>query len=572
MLLFNTACVTVKSGLGKVTSVEDTLLLETGSKLERCLVDHDLIQSVDLNTEALADVELAALAETNSFAALGQSMSGGGFSGGLSPLFNYGYAGYSAEFRGVASLIEQDSFDEAAAYYARRSGSMITGEAYTLETAKKVGSLGLVTRGAIALDYGDLDCSTAFLTAAADIRSDIETGSLFEEFVGKATDYSLDGYERVLMLNQLALNYLLQSEPNAYPVTQQSRRYQDEQRELYAKEYEQIKAEAAKKQQEANNYNQNAMGDISNDEMLLRAKEIAGRVPSPYVNPLADYFSAVMAEIEATSPMARFGVWDEARIAWSKANKLYPDNPLIERALEHATFETNKPKDAVEKYTLSQSDLQSSDFFRGDPDAQVRPIMGEERIIHVLAAVGLSPERKVLMVRIPMEDNFIAIKIPYMSEVETKIAGVEVHINDKTYPLTLISDVEAMISRYHEDSMPLKIGAALASGFAGYYMSQELGGGGLFSMMFNEMTQQMTMPSTLGWMSLPKAYYAARIVAPRGVDQLQIDIIGEDGDVISSHQQTIIPDNSTMVYARAVNDKIRSVAQEKTFTLNLVNQ
>ncbi|MFK7866731.1 MAG: hypothetical protein AB8B77_04750, partial [Alphaproteobacteria bacterium] len=304
---------------------------------------------------------------------------------------------------------------------------------------------------------------------------------------------------------------------------------------------------------------------------LENARKIASRVTSPYVNPLADYLSAVMGEIEATAPAPRAGIWDETRIAWLKADKLHKNNPIILDGLAHATFETNKldpnaPKDM--EFLLSDADY-SAEMVAAMQDKEMKPISRDQRIIHVIAGLGLAPERKVMMARIPINESFIALKIPYMSERKTDLTGFRVKAGDQIHNLAMISDIEAMISRYHEDGMGLKIAGALVSGFTGYYLSEQMGGG-LIGSIFNEVTQQITMPSTLGWISLPKAYHAARIILPRGIDTVTLEVLGKNGKVIDQIEQKILPHDSGLIYARSIDGRLTATSQSTRFTMNLL--
>ena len=564
-------CLTTNKGLGEITALPDIMELRAGSPLEKCLIDQELIQETDLDFDKLEEIEVEAATQTNLLRGLSAGLQGqpGIENAGL--FLQAGYTGYSAKVRGISWLLEQGKFDAAAAYLARRSANYVSGDSDGFKTARQVGSLGLIMRGSIALDRGDVSCATVFLRAAEDLIEDKESGSYAQALLRATTDYSVEGYERVLLLNQYALGTILEGNPAAYPVTQRARRYQDEQRIIYEDELDK-----ARDEEEAydGTGTDTSVEDILADQGFRENAKIAARVSSPFVNPLADYLSAALSEIEATAPNPRSDVWGDAVIAWKKTSELAGDNPSVRQGLADALVNSGMDPQSAELTEIT-GDLPAIREAAAVPEYRAQT-HDDQRIIHVIAALGLAPERKVAIARIPFDTSFLALKLPYQDPVDTSASRLLVEIGDQKQELNLISDIEAMIMRQYQDRLPLDIAGAAISAIGGYVAGQQVGqwlgdespGGGLFGALTNELTQQATMPSTTGWTGLPQSYLVARLVVPKGIDQLRLTLLDSWGDPMRVENVPILPDDSLVVYARAVDGYLSARAQLRPYDLD----
>ena len=563
-------CLTTNKGLGEITALPDIMELRAGSPLEKCLIDQELIEETDLDFDKLEEIEVEAATQTNLLRGLSAGLQGqpGIENPGL--FLQAGYTGYSAKVRGISWLLEQGKFDAAAAYLARRSANYVSGDSDGFKTARQVGSLGLITRGSIALDRGDIACATVFLRAAEDLIDDKENSSYAQALLRATTDYSVEGYERVLLLNQYALGTILEGNPAAYPVTQRARRYQDEQRIIYQDELDKARADNANSAPESDT----SVDDILADQGFRENAKIAARVSSPFVNPLADYLSAALSEIEATAPNPRSDVWGDAVIAWKKAAELAGDNPSVRQGLADALVNSGMDPQSAELTEIT-GDLPAIREAAAVPEYRAQT-HDDQRIIHVVAALGLAPERKVAIARIPFDTSFLALKLPYQDPVDTSASRLLVEIGDQKQELGLISDIEAMIMRQYQDRLPLDIAGALVSAIGGYVAGQQVGlwlgdespGGGIFGALTNELTQQATMPSTTGWTALPQSYLVARLVVPKGIDQLRLTLLDSWGDPMRVENIPILPDDSLVVYARAVDGYLSARAQLRPYDLD----
>ena len=568
--LFISGCLTTNKGLGQVAALPDIMELRAGSPLEKCLIDQELVQETDLDFDKLEEIEVEAATQTNLLRGLSAGLQGQPGIENVGFFVQSGYTGYSAKVRGISWLLEQGKFDAAAAYLARRSADYVSGDSDGFKTARQVGSLGLITRGSIALDRGDVVCATVFLRAAEDLIEDKESGSYAQALLRATTDYSVEGYERVLLLNQYALGTILEGNPAAYPVTQRARRYQDEQRIIYQDELDKARADNANSAPESDT----SVDDILADQGFRENAKIAARVSSPFVNPLADYLSAALSEIEATAPNPRSDVWGDAVIAWKKAAELAGDNPSVRQGLADALVNSGMDPQSAELTEIT-GDLPAIREAAAVPEYRAQT-HDDQRIIHVIAALGLAPERKVAIARIPFDTSFLALKLPYQDPVDTSASGLLVEIGDQKQELGLISDIEAMIMRQYQDRLPLDIAGALVSAIGGYVAGQQVGlwlgdespGGGIFGALTNELTQQATMPSTTGWTALPQSYLVARLVVPKGIDQLRLTVLDSWGDPMRVENIPILPDDSLVVYARAVDGYLSARAQLRPYDLD----
>ncbi len=398
------------------------------------------------------------------------------------------------------------------------------------DLAKSVGVLGLAERATLDLSYGNIDCAVQFLDFAAQ-RSDVEQGSFWGS--------DLEGYEHIMLLNMKAMAYLLAGDERARNMVQASRDLQSAVREKYAAELDKAKAEAEKQSQTEALPNQAGwLGefDAAFQATALRENaQVAGRVATPYVNPLADYLSGVLSETEALSGSGSLDEFSRSSIGWTNAAKLAPQSSFLKAAAADARkWQTaGAPKGA--------------------------------KVVNVLVGAGSAPQKAVTSMYFNYEGKPFPVMLPITTPQPTAVRPEQgrVSVGGKSASLELVSDIEGMAVRHAEDERGAEMLAALVRGWVAFRAGEAAGANSsnaFVNILGSAVRDALAEPSTDAWLSLPKGYYAARIVAPASATEVTVSVPGA-GE--STFQLAEGP--STFIYATAKDSGLWGVAQQAVF-------
>ena len=395
--------------------------------------------------------------------------------------------------------------------------------------AKDAGVLGLVERAAVSLSFGDLECAANFLDLGLQ-RSDRQQGSFWGS--------DLEGYEHIMALNMKAMAYLLAGDERARNMAQASRELQGLAREQYAEEIEKKNQKAAQSSAENGLPGQQQLLQSFNEAFNLSAlrsnPKIANRVATPYVNPLADYLSAVVAETEAFAGTGTMDEWSRASIAWRNAYTLAPNSPFLQNASRQAdTWQKTQPPEGL-------------------------------KVVNVLVGVGAAPSTAVASLYVNADGKPFPVMMPVKVPQSDRINGAgQVIVGGQSAAFELVSDVEGMVMRKSEDERGAEMIAALVRGWIAFQAGEAAGANSdnLFGRVVgNALRDSLAEPSTNSWSSLPKSYFAARMLVPVSEVQVEVSIPGAGSQAFQLNS-----DQATFVYVTAKDNRLWGLAQDTPF-------
>ncbi len=462
------------------------------------------------------------------------------------------YSGYSEHYLPVKAEISRGRFDVAVQKLktlskpaARVSSPSVGGddrntsrEGDSTSLAPLVspgGFLNAVELGTLLLDSGAFPDAIERFAAAEDalveMKTQSKTGRFFSDLLGRFGEtlsgkeeivaYRGEGYERILMLNYKAIAYLLEGDRRAYNVTRRAidwqniekRRFEEKLREAQTKLNE-LDRESG---ESGSRYDQGFVERLVGEQFAsLDAR--ASSVPSAYVNPFGYYVSGVVHEFESASDIT---LRDNARISYEKALKLNPNAAV----LKEAVADLSKPAKR-----------------------------NDDRLVHIVAAVGFAPEKKTLLYGLRFGEHVLPVKLPIYEPVPSQVRRIEVR-DMKGRILQVLSplaDVEAIALRHQKDSRPfqnLRVGVAVArSAVEKSFLSRF----GKLGQAIAKMRDAMTTPDMRAWMSLPATIQAARLHLPQGTQRIQLVSIGQGRRELARTTVSLGKGPHGFVYARSI--------------------
>ena len=461
------------------------------------------------------------------------------------------YSGYSEQFLPVKDEIRRGRFDLAIAKLkalndppARADdGGNTAGNA---EDERTTGSfLNAVELGTLAVDSGSFSDAIERFARAEEAIVERKTrsktfgifrdvlGTLGEMLTGKEeiVDYRGEGYERILMLNYKTIAYLLKGDRRAYNVTRRAidwqniekRRFEERLREAQAK----LNELDRESDQSGGRYDQGSFYQVVGEQYaVLDAR--ASSVPSAYVNPFGFYVAGLVQEFESASDIT---LRDNARISYEKALKLNP-NAIV---LKQAVVDLSKPAKR-----------------------------NDDRLVHVVVAVGFAPEKKTLLYGLRFREHVLPLKLPIYEPVRSQVRRIEVRdMNGKTLQvLSPLADVEAIALRHQKDSQPfqnLRVGVALARSAVEKTLLSQFG---QLGQIIGRMRDATSTPDMRAWMSLPARIQVARLRLPQGTARIQLVSIGQGGGELARTTVSLGKGPHSFVYARSIEGHLVAHASE----------
>lgn len=402
--------------------------------------------------------------------------------------------------------------------------------------------LARVELGLIAFESGDLETAITYLRQAEEAqnaRRDATGMTAAGNKIGDAASYvfgTISGqkgigrynpldHERVLQLNYMALAYLLQGDRRSYNIT---RRCIAEQGELKTKFDRQLTESQSKYAQQTGDPSKVTEGDRQSFDGLAGVFRAYGaqanRVSSAYVNPLGDYLAGVIQEIASREQAA---LRDNSRIAYQNAVKLCGRSPQLSAAAAAM--------------------------------ARPRPPTNE-RVLHVIAGEGFSPQREVLTYGLNIRDQVVPVRVPVFKPVGSPVQRIAV-LGAKGAPLANldpIGDFEAIRMRDQQDRVPLIMLDIFASTLASYFTGQATKNMGVLGGFLRQVRENNASPDTRSWLSLPGRFHAARLVLPANTRSVQLASFDAGGRRLNTETVPVSPTEAqSIIYARVTPGAMR---------------
>lgn len=394
--------------------------------------------------------------------------------------------------------------------------------------ANKIGVLGLAERATVSLSGGDLECTVNFLDFGIQ-ASDRQQGTFWGA--------DLEPYEHIMAVNMKAMAYLLSGDERARNMAQASRELQARAREEYAAALAEEQQNAEQESSQRGLPNQTEWLDLFNaafnDSALSSNPEMASRMASPYVNPLADYLSAVIAETEASAGTGTLDEWSRASIAWKNASTLAPSTGFLSAASD-----------------------QTRAWQRSSPP-------NGKKIVNVLVAMGAAPTDAVSRMYFNYQGSPFPVMMPVKVSQQNGFTSGSISAGATTASLEMVSDVESMVMRAYEDRRSGEMLTALLRGWIAYEAGKAVGsnsGNAITSVLGNVVRDSLAEPATNSWSSLPAGYMAARIVVPVDQSQVTVTVPG-----IGTETFDVNADQATFVFASVRSNRLWGQAQSAAF-------
>lgn len=333
---------------------------------------------------------------------------------------------------------------------------------------------------------------TAFDDKAKISASDIGATATSLVLNDNAIPYRGPGYERIMLHQYQALNYLFSGDyQGALVEVRRSNELQSSEQERYQKSQKSVQA----------------MANGTIDAEVNRLGQAAGTVTSSFLNAYSYYITGVLHEV--------LGEPNDAFIDYRKAAQITPDNTYLQQDLVRLAKQLGMP--------------QYDEFKKRWGDAKL-PKAGEGQVI-LMVEKGFVPEKQALTVPFTIHGNWQTVSLatygPNNSYVpETQVQGLGTVL--KTEP---IANIDALAITALKEDLPGTLVRQVARVYAKSEMAYQVEKSGkpgnnaadigsIAMQIFNVVTEQADRRS---WLTLPKQAQIGRRYLNPGEYTLQLD-------------------------------------------------
>ncbi|NMH65411.1 COG3014 family protein [Shewanella salipaludis] len=323
-----------------------------------------------------------------------------------------------------------------------------------------------------------------------------------------AIPYRGPGYERIMLHQYQALNYLFSGDPQGALV--EVRRSN----ELQSSEQARYQASQASVQ---------AMANGTIDAEVSRLGQAAGTVTSSFLNAYSYYTTGVLHEL--------LGEANDAFIDYRKAAQITPDNPYLQQDLVRLAKQLQMP--------------QYEEFKRRWGDAS--PPGPQQGQLIMMLERGFVPEKQSLTVPFTLHGNWQTVSLATYLPNRTPVAPARVQGLGSVLKLAPIANIDALAITALKESLPAALVRQVARVYAKSEMNRQVdkhGNGtggdiaGIAMQLFNIVTEQADRRS---WLTLPRQAQLARRFLDAGNYDLSLDN--------ARAQIAVQPGRSTLVWA-----------------------
>lgn len=430
----------------------------------------------------------------------------------------------------IATLLEK--LDQQ---YVTEDGDKMSRDDIIDELVKKNSELSIIERGLLMLNSGNFEKALLYFDAAEIKMEQTEAESGMYKFgstVAKGgiasllgaeeiNDYTMRGYEKVMLYNYKALCYMLLGDRKAYNVT---RRAIDKQQEEWEK-FKELLAKFEEKKAEQNAETKEIASQIDVDTRDADTKKKAELVPNAYVNPFGDYMNALLMELDSIDDKS---IRDNSIIAYKK---------VLENNKDCATATT-----AIKEVR------------KGLPKGK--------KLVHILLADGFSPERKESTQGYQIDKLKAVVNFATATPIPSNVLGARVSYAGAKQNFSSLSKMESIILRDDQDRLPFRTAmvtlALLRSGAASAFLG-DLGVG---------LVAKMQRPDTRSWLTLPNKVIVARLYVPNATKQLTIETFDANKKTMAQTSVAIADKGPTVVYAVSYDKQLSAFANKNSWIIN----
>lgn len=316
----------------------------------------------------------------------------------------------------------------------------------------------------------------------------------------KIMRYEGYSYEKVMLTTQMALNYLAMGDWNSARVAIR----QTHEREaliaevhdlLYAKQEQAARQKGVDTQiQDLNGY---PVATLNTPSMV----NLKNSYQSAFSHYLAGYIYEALGERDLAAP------------GYRNAIELRPDEPILQEALKNLTRNSSR--------SAQQSD------------------------VLIIVQSGFAPKRESFNLSVPIPTNngivHVVVSLPVITDVGYGSRFNTIAVNGNTYPLTEITNIEAMSRRALRDDMPMilirTITRATTRAIAQQQLNKEISPwAGLALGLAGMLIEQADLRT---WRTLPDSMQIARLNLPKGNQTITLPNGSQLEVTISNNYQVI---------------------------------
>lgn len=326
-----------------------------------------------------------------------------------------------------------------------------------------------------------------------------------------AIPYRGAAYERVLVHQFQALNYLALGDREGAAVELRNAQQQQRQSELeYADDLSKAQGEAVQ--------NKVLLSDFDNHFAGMDA--VTGKLKNSFQNGYTFYMSAVIWEA--------LGEYNDALVDYKKALELVPDNAA-----------------------LQQDVIRANGYFGGGS----KPPAGHGAVV-VLFEQGFVPARRGININIPTTDGgWFSVAFPvYDANDYVPPSPLTVRYNNQRVETAVLSDTSALAVKALKEQVPRMLVRQVLRARTKYEMQKQAAqqgglGAQLFTNLYNLVSEQADLRS---WLTLPANAQAVRLSLPAGMQSLEMS--GSTGSL--SVPLTVRAGSTTIIRVVEVNGRL----------------
>jgi len=460
------------------------------------------------------------------------------------------YTGYSKDFQPYKTCLLSGNLEDVLKRMSQEEAPIREKCDSDEEFAQKLGLLGLLERTSLALQAGDIEQSIRYSQLAELIFEDRENesyfsgglasvGSMFANVVGAGEygRYNAVGYEKVLLLNLKALDYLLMGDVRAFNVARLGIQWQAEEKEIFYKELEKVTEEnRATTDETAQNQNsdKSSVQDKASIFSAIKAEYAkydseALKVSSAFVNPFGDFLAGTVNEFKSVKDKS---LLSNAHISYKQALQLCPNSRVLKLAV----------KDTKNKRSASN-------------------------LIQIVAFDGLAPEKQVLKfgVLVPNLSAPLNVELPIYTAIPNRVKKIQVTTTGGKVLSTLspIANITALAFRHQKDMLPatqsLVVSSTLRDALIKETGNRYLSGLGTLVGSVIDSTME---PSTSSWMSLPSQVLGGRFHSKRGLKKLKVVSYGTGGKRLAQQEITLSEGDRHLVFIRTIDTTLATYSSK----------
>ncbi len=460
------------------------------------------------------------------------------------------YTGYSQWFQPYKEDLKAGKLDTVLSKMEKEEKSMRSSGMDDDAFAQKMGLLRLLERSSLSLQAGDVERSLYYSQLAEDIIEERSGESYtkggvaaFGGFIasvagaGEYGRYDAAGFEKVMLLNLKAMDYLLQGDERSYNVARLAIQWQTEEKDRFEKNLRDVKKDAdsvsKKSSKKATSSDKQSVYSALEKE-FAQYDSTALKVPNAFVNPFGDYLAGLINEFKSVKIKS---LLSNAHISYKQALKLNKNSKVLQQAVK----DTGKKRSA-------------------------------DRLIQVVAFDGFAPEKKVLSfeVAVPGLADPLDIEVPTYEPVPSRVKRIKVTTTGGKVltNLYLVADIEALALRHQKDSLPAIQAMVVASSLRDALI-KDVGNqmmGGLGSLVGNVLDSTME-PNTSSWMSLPSSVYAGRFHPGNGLKKIKVIAYDAKGKKLSQQTIDLAKGNRHFIFVRTIDSTLAAYPSDPIWTV-----